>query len=108
MTDDTIPISLIRTKMHQPPIHENHLHRPPLLERLDRRRQRSLALVSAPAGYGKSTLLSVFKVRFSAFVQQGLAMLSIVRIIKGDVKGDVGAESSLRMNVEIRIRFFPQ
>jgi LuxR family maltose regulon positive regulatory protein len=32
--------------------------RPHLLERLDQRRQRPLTLVSAPAGYGKSTLMS--------------------------------------------------
>ena len=34
------------------------MHRPRLLERLEQNRQRPLTLVSAPAGYGKSTLVS--------------------------------------------------
>jgi len=62
MIEKTADIALIRTKLH-------------------RRRHRPLTLVSAPAGYGKSTLQYVFKIRFSAFVQQGLAMLNIVRIL---------------------------
>lgn len=53
-----MPIHLIRTKLHRPPVARNHLHRRHLLERLDRHRQRPLTLVSAPAGYGKSTLVS--------------------------------------------------
>jgi LuxR family maltose regulon positive regulatory protein len=36
----------------------NHVHRPHLLERLDQRRRRPSTLVSAPAGYGKSFLIS--------------------------------------------------
>ena len=36
----------------------DHLHRPDLLERLDFGRNQPLILVSAPAGYGKSTLIS--------------------------------------------------
>ena len=58
MADDTTPISLIRTKLHQPSIHENHIHRQRLLDRLDQRLQRPLTLVAAPAGYGKTTLVS--------------------------------------------------
>ena len=58
MADDTTPISLIRTKLHQPPIHENHIHRERLLDRLDQRLQRPITLVAAPAGYGKTMLVS--------------------------------------------------
>jgi len=36
----------------------DHLHRQHLLDRLDQRLYRPLTLVSAPAGYGKSTLMS--------------------------------------------------
>jgi len=53
---ETIPI--IRTKLHLPPIPENHIHRLRLLEQLQKGRRKKLTLVSAPAGYGKSMLLS--------------------------------------------------
>ena len=58
MADETITIPLIRTKLHRPPVASDHMHRPRLLERLDQRRERPLTPVSAPAGYGKSTLAS--------------------------------------------------
>ena len=50
--------AILRTKLHRPPVDRNHVHRPHLLERLDQRRRRPLTLVSAPAGYGKSVLIS--------------------------------------------------
>lgn len=49
---------LIRTKLHRPPLAREHLHRTHLLYRLEGKLQRPLTLVSAPAGYGKSTLVS--------------------------------------------------
>ena len=52
----TVP--LLNTKLHRPPIDRNHVHRPHLLARLDQHRDRPLTLVSAPAGYGKSVLIS--------------------------------------------------
>ncbi len=58
MADDTTTIPLIRTKLQRPPIVGDHVHRLSLLERLDQRLQRPLTLVTAPAGYGKSTLVS--------------------------------------------------
>ena len=58
MEGKTSTIPLIRTKLQRPPIVGNHVHRLRLLERLDQRRQRPLTLISAPAGYGKSTLMS--------------------------------------------------
>ena len=52
------PPPILRTKLHRPPILAAHLHRKQVLDRLNQGRQRPLTLVSAPAGYGKSTLVS--------------------------------------------------
>ncbi len=49
---------ILRTKLHRPPVDQNHVRRPHLLERLDQHLSRPLTLVSAPAGYGKSSLIS--------------------------------------------------
>jgi len=58
MIDKTTGITLLSTKLHRPQMTKDHLHRQRLLDRLEKNRQRPLTLVSAPAGYGKSTLLS--------------------------------------------------
>lgn len=58
MPNEKTSIHLLRTKLHRPPVARDHLHRQYLLDRLDARRHRPLTLVSAPAGYGKSTLVS--------------------------------------------------
>lgn len=58
MARDNIPFPLLRTKLHRPPVAMDHLHRKHLLDRLNSRIDRPLTLVSAPAGYGKSTLVS--------------------------------------------------
>jgi LuxR family transcriptional regulator, maltose regulon positive regulatory protein len=49
--------TVIRTKLYRPPLPLDWVPRPQLLERLQQQRQRPLTLVSAPAGFGKSTLL---------------------------------------------------
>ena len=49
---------IIYTKLHRPPLSADHLHRKNLLKKLDKGRSQTLSLVSAPAGYGKSTLVS--------------------------------------------------
>ncbi|MGW8177988.1 MAG: hypothetical protein ACWGQW_04240, partial [bacterium] len=48
--------NLISTKLQRPRLTSDHIPRPRLYTRFDR--QRRLTLVSAPAGYGKSTLVS--------------------------------------------------
>lgn len=53
---DSIPI--LRTKLHRPPAPEDMVCRRLLHERMDVGMQTPLTLVSAPAGYGKSTLVS--------------------------------------------------
>ena len=49
---------IILGKLHRPPVDRDHVHRPRLLAALDLHRHRPLTLVSAPAGYGKSVLIS--------------------------------------------------
>lgn len=51
---------LLRTKLLIPPIREILVARPQLIEQLNESLYRKLALVSAPAGYGKTTLLSAW------------------------------------------------
>ncbi len=58
MVGETTNKFLIRTKLNRPPVGTDFVYRPHLLERLEKHRQRPLTLVSAPAGYGKSTLVS--------------------------------------------------
>jgi len=58
MTGETTPLPLIRTKLHRPPVAGDLVHRKELLARLDAGCHLPLTLVSAPAGYGKSTLIS--------------------------------------------------
>ncbi|MFC1996140.1 LuxR C-terminal-related transcriptional regulator [Chloroflexota bacterium] len=52
------PTPIIQTKMYRPPLLVDFIPRPQLLAQLDGWQQRPLTLVSAPAGYGKSTLVS--------------------------------------------------
>ena len=57
--EELIPtIPLIRAKIYRPPVATDHVHRTQLLDRLNNRLFRPFTLVSAPAGYGKSTLVS--------------------------------------------------
>jgi LuxR family transcriptional regulator, maltose regulon positive regulatory protein len=49
---------LLTTKFFIPKIQPNHIKRPELIERLKNGLQRKLTLVSAPAGFGKSMLVS--------------------------------------------------
>jgi LuxR family maltose regulon positive regulatory protein len=49
---------LLTTKLYIPPIRPRLVLRPRLIERLSAGMHRKLALVSAPAGFGKTTLLS--------------------------------------------------
>ena len=58
MAGETTPLPLLRTKLHRPPVVGDHLHRTHLIERLSKNLNRPLTLVSASAGYGKTTLLS--------------------------------------------------
>jgi LuxR family transcriptional regulator, maltose regulon positive regulatory protein len=60
MTTDIDRPVLLRTKFHRPRVLTDLIDRPSLKERLDSGWDRSLILVAAPAGFGKSTLLSAW------------------------------------------------
>ena len=49
---------LLRTKLCVPPIQSNRVTRPRLFEQINRGLDKALILISAPAGYGKTTLVS--------------------------------------------------
>lgn len=51
---------LSRTKLKRPPLAKDYVARSELLAQLEQGRDRPLTLVSTPAGYGKSTLLSAW------------------------------------------------
>jgi len=51
---------LIRTKLHAPSIRTNQVPRPRLLSMLNAGNDKKLILVSAPAGYGKTALVSTW------------------------------------------------
>jgi len=57
-SSDLEGLPLIQTKLHRPLVPVDLVPRPQLTGWLDERRHRRLTLVSAPAGYGKSTLIS--------------------------------------------------
>jgi LuxR family maltose regulon positive regulatory protein len=49
---------LLATKLHVPPLHPHLVHRPRLIQRLHQGMAQALILISAPVGFGKTTLLS--------------------------------------------------
>ena len=52
------PSPLIRTKLYRPQVHRDLVERTSLLERLNSRHHQPFLLVSAPAGFGKTTLVN--------------------------------------------------
>ena len=52
------PDTLIRPKLYIPQVRPNLVPRPRLVERLTDGLKRPLTVISAPAGFGKTTLLS--------------------------------------------------
>ena len=53
-----MPTPILATKLYIPPLRPNVVIRPRLLERLNEGLHRKLTLISAPAGFGKTTLVS--------------------------------------------------
>ncbi len=67
--------SLLSTKFFVPPVRSTLISRPRLLERLARGLDGPLTLISAPAGYGKTTLFSEWRAELGASTP--LAWLSL-------------------------------
>jgi LuxR family maltose regulon positive regulatory protein len=51
------PFTPLRTKLYVPPLQSTWISRPRLLKRMDEGFERKFTLISAPAGFGKTTLL---------------------------------------------------
>lgn len=51
---------LLRTKLFRPPVPRDYVVRPRLLDKIEQGRHHPLTLISAPAGYGKTVLVSSF------------------------------------------------
>ena len=66
-------VPYLRTKLHRPLVSDGIVLRKRLHEALDRAKQTPLTLVSAPAGYGKSVLVS----QWAASLQEPCAWLSL-------------------------------
>jgi LuxR family maltose regulon positive regulatory protein len=75
MNNKTNP--LLPTKLYAPPLRKILVARMRLLKQLNRGMERRLTLISAPAGYGKSTLLS-------EFVRQAEVPAAWLSLDKGD------------------------
>ena len=73
MSSDNLPL-IINTKLNRPLPARDLVPRTHLLKRLHNGRHRPLTLVTAPAGYGKSTLLSSW---LETLVEQPTAWLSL-------------------------------
>jgi LuxR family maltose regulon positive regulatory protein len=68
--------SLLQTKLYIPPTRPGLVSRPRLIERLNAGLHQKLTLISAPAGFGKTTLLSEWATR-GAEPELGVAWLSL-------------------------------
>src|SRR6267154_41863 len=55
-----MPTPILATKLYIPRLRPHVVSRPRLLERLNEGLHRKLTLISAPAGFGKTTLLSAW------------------------------------------------
>src|SRR5512135_1757499 len=66
---------LLSTKLFFPPARPNLVPRPRLIEQLNAGLRKPLTLISAPAGYGKTTLLCDWRARFGG--EYPLAWLSL-------------------------------
>ena len=64
---------ILATKLYIPPLWPNVVSRPRLLERLNEGLHRKLILIAAPAGFGKTTLVS----EWVAFIERPIAWLSL-------------------------------
>jgi LuxR family transcriptional regulator, maltose regulon positive regulatory protein len=97
----SVPVQLLTTKLYVPRRRPDLVPRPRLIERLDEGVQRRLTLISAPAGFGKTTLLSdwsrqgVWSVAWICLDDgdnDPVSFLSYLIAALGTIHEDVGAE----------------
>src|ERR1700693_245601 len=55
-----MPTPILATKLYIPPLRPNVVSRPRLIERLNKGLHGKLTLIAAPAGFGKTTLVSAW------------------------------------------------
>src|SRR5512138_1723351 len=73
-----MPTPILATKLYIPPSRPNIVLRPPLIERLNEGLSHNLILISAPAGFGKTTLVSEWVASCERLVPKiGAAWLSL-------------------------------
>src|SRR5450759_1355587 len=68
-----MPTPILATKLYIPPLRPHVVIRPRLIERLNEGLHRKLTLIAAPAGFGKTTLIS----EWVAFIGRPTAWLSL-------------------------------
>ena len=57
---------LLRTKTYRPPVTDDFIPRPQLFALLDRIQAKPITVLIAPAGYGKTTILSAWLEKMSS------------------------------------------
>src|SRR5215831_18863748 len=86
---------ILATKLYIPPPRPNVVLRPRLIERLNEGLQRKLTLISAPAGFGKTTLLSEWLASLEAR-DLGLEASKARPVLHNDVNRTAAQASSLQ------------
>lgn len=75
---------LLQTKLLVPRVHPDLVARPRLIARLDEGRSRKLTLISAPAGFGKTTLLSRWIAEHNPSIADPQALVAWVSLDERD------------------------
>ena len=75
--EDEMAVPLLKTKLYIPLVRPGFVPRPRLIEQLNAGAHRKLTLISAPAGFGKTTLLG-------EWIQQSSVPVAWVSLDKGD------------------------
>ena len=55
---DDLNANVLKTKLYRPPVMIDFVTRKNIIEKLEKNREKSLSLITAPAGYGKSVAVS--------------------------------------------------
>ena len=87
-----MPASVLATKLHMPPLRADAVVRTRLLQQLERGAALPLALVSAPAGSGKSTLVA----GWGTATQRPVAWLSLDRADRDPLRFLAGVAAALQ------------